>query len=90
MKNQLTINDISDEQKASYLAFAKAEWEKAPASEQEDFWHTTPDGRFDINVYEYNGRYNEDFDRFDYMYSVTLYDIDYPPSDRLPICLGDL
>lgn len=90
MTNQLTIADITEEQKASYLAFAKAEWEKETPSGQEDFWHTTPDNRFDINVYEYHGRYNEDFDRFDYRYSVTLYDIDYPPSDRLPICLGDI
>lgn len=90
LSKQLTIADITEEQKASYLAFAKQEWEKETPSGQEDFWHTTPDGRFDINVYEYNGRYNEDFDRFDYRYSVTLYDINYPPADRRAIYLGDL
>ncbi len=87
---QLTINDITDEQKASYLAFAKAEWEKETPNGQEDFWHTTPDGLYDINVYEYYARYNEDNKDFDYRYSVTLYDIDYPPADRLPIYLGDI
>ena len=90
LRNQLTIDDITPEQKASYLAFAKTEWEKENSSGQEDFWSTTLDGLYDINVYEYHAKYNEDFDRFDYRYSVTLYDINYPPSDRLPIYLGDI
>ena len=90
MTNQLTIADITEEQKASYLAFAKAEWEKETPSGQEDFWHTTPDNRFDINVYEYYARYNDDLGDFEYKYSVTLYDINYPPADRRAIYLGDL
>jgi hypothetical protein len=87
MSKQLTIDNITPEQKASYLAFAKAEWEKAPASEQYDFWHTTPDGLYDINVYEYDEA-SEEHPRS--KYSVSLYDIDHPPSDRLPIYLGDI
>ena len=90
MSKQLTIADITPEQEASYFAFAKQEWEKEDPDSQEDFWHTTPDGRFDINVFEYYARYIADQKDYDYRHSVTLYDINYPPSDRLPICLGDL
>lgn len=87
MTNQLTINDITEEQKASYLAFAKQEWEKETPSGQEDFWHTTPDGLYDINVYEYEWA-SVEYPRS--KFSVSLFDISQPPSDRLPIYLGDL
>lgn len=87
MKDQLTIDNITDEQKASYFSFAKSEWEKETPSEQADFWHGTPDGLYDINVYEYEEA-SEEHPRS--KFSVSLYDISRPPSDRLPIYLGDI
>jgi hypothetical protein len=80
---------ISEDKKKTYCKEALEKW--LDGGLDSDFWHTTNDGLYDINVFETENTSDGKvvtFDSLSAFMSLSLYDLSVPAFDRIPIPMG--
>jgi hypothetical protein len=80
---------ISEDKKKAYCKEALEKW--LDGGLDSDFWHTTDDGLYDINVFETENTSDGKvvtFDSLSAFMSLSLYDLSVPAFDRIPISMG--
>lgn len=85
----MNTTTISDDKKKAYCKEALEKW--MDSGLDADFWHTTDDGLYDINVFETENTSDGkviNFDSLSAFMSLSLYDLSVPAFDRLPISMG--
>jgi hypothetical protein len=85
----MNTTTISDDKKKAYCKEALEKW--MDSGLDADFWHTTDDGLYDINVFETKNTSDGKvvtFDSLSAFMSLSLYDLSVPAFDRKPIPMG--
>ena len=85
----MNTTTISEYKKKAYCKEALEKW--FYGGMDADFWHTTDDGLYDINVFETEISSDDKvvtFDSLSTFMALSLYDLSVPAFDRMPISMG--